>query len=193
VVSASNSTAEIGRPLPPALGAHIGFGSPVFCQVMDFLTEEARRLDENLLEEWTQLLADDLRYTMPVRRTVLRGGETVDPQMLHFDDDLDSVKLRVWRVARSEYGYAENPASRVRRYITNVSVHETDTPEELAVRSYELVLRSRWDASDYDFISGHRDDVLRRDESGVFGFKLAARIIITDQVTIGTPNIAIML
>jgi 3-phenylpropionate/cinnamic acid dioxygenase small subunit len=194
-VTATNGhpTPTIGRPQPPEWGARVGFGQDVYNRVMDFLIEEARVLDENELEDWTEMLADDLRYTMPVRRTVLRGDETVDPQMLHFDDDLASVKMRVWRITRSEYGYSENPQSRVRRYITNVSVHETATPGEYAVRSYQLVLRSRWDMPDYDYISSHRDDVLRVDESAPFGFKLSARIIITDQVMIGTPNIAIML
>jgi 3-phenylpropionate/cinnamic acid dioxygenase small subunit len=188
------TTSEYRQPALPAWGRRIGFGEPQFCRVMDFLTDEATLLDESRLEEWLTLLADDLRYTMPVRRTTGRGGESVDPQMLHFDDDLMSIKLRVWRVTRSEFAYAENPASRNRRYISNVQVHETDTADELAVRSYELVTRSRWDLPTYDFLSLQRDDVLRVDDSAEgLGFKLVRRTILTDEVVVGSSNISIML
>jgi 3-phenylpropionate/cinnamic acid dioxygenase small subunit len=185
--------ADYRQPAVGAWGARLRFGEPRFCEVMDFLTDEATLLDESRLEEWLLLLADDLRYTMPVRRTTGRGGESVDPRMLHFDDDLMSVKLRVWRVTRSEYAYAENPASRNRRYISNVQVYETDTPDELAVRSYELVTRSRWDSPTYDFLSLQRDDVIRRHDDSPSGFKLVRRVILTDEVVVGSSNISIML
>ena len=181
------------RPTPPAWGSRVGFGEPIFARVMDFLTYEAMLLDEDRLEEWLELLAPDLRYTMPVRRTTSHRENSVDPQMLHFDDDFSSVRLRVWRVTRSEYAYAENPVTRNRRYITNVQVHTTTIPDEFAVRSYELVTRSRFDAETYDFLSLQRDDVLRCVDDSEFGFNLSQRVILTDEVIVGSSCISIML
>ena len=42
-------------------------------QVEEFLYHEAEVLDERRYEEWLDLLADDVRYWMPMRRNVKFG------------------------------------------------------------------------------------------------------------------------
>jgi 3-phenylpropionate/cinnamic acid dioxygenase small subunit len=110
--------------------------------------------------------------------------------MGHFDDDINSIKIRVRRVLHTESAYAEDPPSRVRRFVSNVTIHETDTAGEYAVTSYLLALRNRWDAPNYDTISAAREDVIR---TGGDGLKIARRRILIDQALLGTPNLAIFL
>jgi 3-phenylpropionate/cinnamic acid dioxygenase small subunit len=171
-------------------GSRVGFGDPVYNEIMDFLIDEAILLDHNRTDEWFELLAEDLVYRMPVRRTVYRDqGLGFDPIMAHFDDDYATMTVRIKRL-HSLSAYSEDPPSRVRRFVSNVRVHETDTAGEYAVTSYLLALRSRWDRTEFDLIPVERDDVLRRDGSS---FKIARRIMYPDQSVLGTPNLAIFL
>ena len=44
-------------------------------EIEDFLYREAELLDERRYEEWLALLADDIRYWMPMRRNVKVGEQ----------------------------------------------------------------------------------------------------------------------
>jgi 3-phenylpropionate/cinnamic acid dioxygenase small subunit len=180
----------LGALDPSALGARVHSGTPLHSELLDFLIDEARLLDHNRVDDWYELLADDLTYRMPVRRSVYsKQGLGFDPTMAHFDDDHASMTVRIKRF-HSLSNYAEDPPSRVRRIVTNVTVHELDAPDEYAVGSYLLLLRSRWDSSTFDIIPAERQDVVRRDGAS---FKIASRIIYPDQSVLGTPNLAIFL
>lgn len=180
----------LGALDPSRLGERLLSNHAVYAELHALLIDEARLLDHNRADEWLQLLADDLIYRMPVRRTVYRRqGLGFDPLMAHFDDDYLSMALRVQRL-HSDSAWAEDPPSRVRRFVSNVIVHETDIAGEYAVSSYLLMLRSRYDESNYDIISAQRDDVFRRTAEG---WRIARRIIYTDQSLLGTPNLAIFL
>jgi 3-phenylpropionate/cinnamic acid dioxygenase small subunit len=173
-----------------AVGNRIRFGDPVYNEICDFLIDEALLLDHNRIDDWYDLLAEDLVYRMPVRRTLYRNqGPGFDPVMAHFDDDYATMTVRIKRL-HSLSAYSEDPPSRVRRLVSNVRVHELTTADEYAVTSYVLALRSRWEKSEFDLIPVERDDVLRRDGSS---FKIARRLMYPDQSVLGTPNLAIFL
>jgi 3-phenylpropionate/cinnamic acid dioxygenase small subunit len=169
----------------------IRVGEPEYNEVMDFLIEEARLLDIGMLDEWLELTAQDLSYTMPIRRTTMRHqGLGFDESMAHFDDDRASMEFRIKRITRSGNAYADDPPSRTRRLVTNLRVHETASPKEFEVTSTLLLLRSRWDAPNFDFISCSREDLLRRSGDA---FEIARRKILVDQASLGTPNLAVLL
>ena len=44
-------------------------------EITDFLYREAELLDERRYSEWLDLLADDVRYWMPIRRNVKLGDD----------------------------------------------------------------------------------------------------------------------
>jgi 3-phenylpropionate/cinnamic acid dioxygenase small subunit len=174
-----------------ALGRRIRVGEPAYNEVLDFLIEEATLLDTNRLDDWLACLADDIEYTMPVRRTTMRAqGPGFDPVMTHFDEDHAALEFRVTRLAHTDSGFADDPPSRTRRHVTNLRVHETPVDDEYEATSSLLLLRSRWDASELDLVSCAREDRLRRSGDS---FLIARRRILVDQASLGTPNLAVFL
>lgn len=173
-----------------ALVRHL-VGSPVHNEVVQFLYDEARLLDQIRLKEWTALLAEDLVYAAPLRETrpTHLQDESYVRTMQHFHDDYRSIMGRVMRLT-GKSAWAEDPPSRTRRLVTNVDVAQGDKSDEYLVRSYLLVTRSRFDFDEFDLISAERVDVLRRVGGS---FKLARREILLDQAVLGTPNLAIFL
>jgi 3-phenylpropionate/cinnamic acid dioxygenase small subunit len=108
----------------------------------------------------------------------------------HYHDDYRSIMGRIMRLTETKSAWAEDPPSRTRRLVTNVQVNTTGVEGELAVVSYLLLTRSRFDSPDLDLISGERNDVLRLVDGQL---KLIRREVILDQAVLGTPNLAIFL
>ncbi|MDB5687670.1 MAG: dioxygenase DitA oxygenase component small subunit [Rhizorhabdus sp.] len=186
---------SISTELKPASASatlnEVAYGSAIHNQITGWLIREARLLDHRLLDEWATCLAEDLVYKAPVRLT--RRVQQFDSEFGdtgHFDDDYASMQARVQRFTGTRSAWSEDPASRVRRFVTNVSVWETDTPDEYKVSSYLLLTRNRADARDYKQLSAERNDRLRWNGER---FLLARRTILVDQVVLGMPNFAIFL
>lgn len=169
----------------------VEYGSTIHNQVTGWLIREARLLDHRQLDVWATYLAEDLVYKAPVRLT--RRVQDFDHEFGttgHFDDDYLSMMSRINRLTGTKSAWSEDPASRTRRFVTNVSVWETDTPDEYKVSSYLLLTRNRADARDYRQLSAERNDRLRWNGER---FLLARRTILIDQVVLGMPNLAIFL
>ena len=156
-------------------------------EIGEFFYREADLLDSNKLEGWLELLTEDISYEMPVRLTRERGQPDVSSQTGHFSEDRRSLELRVKRLG-TDFGWAENPPSRTRRFISNIRVENTPNPNEVKAYSYFLLYRSRDASTQPELIAGQRQDVLRKLDDG---WKLASRLIIVDQTVLGTRNLAI--
>jgi 3-phenylpropionate/cinnamic acid dioxygenase small subunit len=166
-------------------------GDPVHNSIVEFLYDEAHALDDERLDEWVAMLAEDLVYQAPVRVTRNRDdGPPFSETMFHFDDDHTSIAVRVHRLLRTSSGWAENPPSRVRRLVGNVIVHATSDSDEYAVTSALIATRSRMDGTVPDVISAERRDVVRRTPDG---WRLARRQILLDHTILGTSNLAVFL
>jgi 3-phenylpropionate/cinnamic acid dioxygenase small subunit len=158
-------------------------------EIAAFLYREAELLDSNRLEEWLGTLTEDVTYEMPVRVTREGDDTQVSSEMSHFSEDRHSLELRVKRL-RTDFGWAENPPSRTRRFISNIRVKPTSDQNEVKARSYFLLYRSRGTSPQVDLISGERQDILRKAGAQ---WKLASRFIIVDQTVLSTRNLAIFL
>lgn len=158
-------------------------------EIEDFLYGEAALLDAGGLDDWLDLLTDDVSYRMPVRLTRERGKEAdYSTEMQYFWDDRATLTLRVQRL-KTEFAWAEDPPSRTRHYVSNVRISATRESHECEVRSYVLIYRNRGEVARHDLISGERTDILRRVNGA---WKLARRVFLVDQATLGTPNLAIL-
>ena len=158
----------------------------------DFLIDEAELLDNVRLGEWSQLLADDIEYNVPLRLTkpFQQQDGTVVRTVQHMHDNHGSLMLRVKRVTDTRSAWGEDPPSRTRRLVGNVRVFRTGKPDEFKVLSTMLLTRSRFEFDHFDLIPCERHDVIRRAGASLL---LARREVILDQAVIGTPNLGIFL
>ena len=162
-------------------------------EIEEFLYFEAELLDDRRLREWFDLLADDIRYWMPIRHNLFERPEDIRDELskpgegFYFDDDRKSLKIRVER-AYAKNAWAELPPSRTRHLITNIRIKKDDG-REIEVHSNFLVYRTRME-NDQDMFVGERQDVLRRVDGG---FKIAKRTIILDQAVLTAKNISVFL
>ncbi len=172
-------------------GRRVSASDPVYGEIADFLMDEAALLDDDLHAEWLERLTDDIKYKMPVRKTLYRrDGRGFDERNSHFDDDRLSLGLRVRRSVEVPSAYDRDPAPRIRRMISNVRVWETETDGEWAVTSYLALFRNRFDAPTYDVLTAKREDVVRRTDDGL---KLAQRTILVDQSALGAPYLNVFM
>src|SRR5262249_28797788 len=161
-------------------------------EIEDFLYREADLLDERHYDEWLALLADDVRYWMPMRRNVkvddlerefTREGRDIS----WFDEGKDTLTRRV-RQIQTGIHWAEEPVSRTSHLISNIQLVEVtqsaEEPAEVSVRCRFLVYRNRVE-TETDILVGKREDLLRR----VAGdWQIARRKILLDQNVLLSKN-----
>jgi len=157
-------------------------------EVEEFLYTEAALLDERRFDAWLDLLAEDIHYWMPIRRTTtareVEHEFTQPGGMAFFDDDKATLTLRVQRMAVGR-AWAEDPPSRTRHLLTNIRVLDV-VGEEITVSANFQLYRTRLN-SEEDAWLGRREDVLRR---GPDGFRIARRSIFLEQTVILAQNMS---
>ena len=174
----------------PASAKRISSADQRYGEVLDFLIDEAAVLDQRDLNSWLSYLDPSLVYLAPVRETRLNvDGEGVASGYSHFDETYGSLAFKVKRLL-DPMAWSENPGSRTRRMISNLRAFELADGEFGAITNL-VVFRNRGDDTHFDIISCQRTDTLRRAEGG--SFRLARSIILFDQATLNTPNLAIFL
>lgn len=162
-------------------------------EIQEFLFQEAELLDERKFEEWLDLLTDDIRYWMPMRRNV-KFGEldrefTREGQDINwFDEGRDTLERRVKQILTGVH-WAEEPLSRICHFVTNVQLlnvtPSASDPTEVSVKCRFLVYRNRVQ-TETDFLIGKREDTLRKVEGA---WKIARRKIILDQNVLLAKNL----
>ena len=130
-------------------------------RVSRFLYREANLLDEWRLDDWLELLTEDVRYVVP--STDLPDGDP-DSELVLIDDDLPRLRGRVERL-KSRRAHREYPWSRLRRIVSNVEVDEPARGEIIA-RAAFAVHRVRAGHIDvfvgrYDYVLADRPEGLR--------------------------------
>jgi ethylbenzene dioxygenase subunit beta len=159
-------------------------------EVNQFLTREARALDEEDYDTWFSMLAPDLHYWMPSRETVFRQDEAPDdPRRMYFyNETLDTLRQRVARLGTGT-AWSENPRTRYRHLVTNVAVTPSNTQGEYQVRSNVLVYRNRLEREE-NWMVAAREDTLRRNDDALL---LARRKITLDQNVLLSKNLNVYL
>ena len=162
-------------------------------EIEDFLYHEAELLDERRYEEWLDLLCEDIRYYMPMRRNV-KFGEldrefTREGQDINwFDEGKDTLTRRVKQILTGVH-WAEEPLSRICHIVSNVQVLKTipsaSEPTEVKIKSRFLVYRNRVE-TETDILVGKREDLLRKEDGD---WKVAQRKIILDQNVLLAKNL----
>lgn len=162
-------------------------------EISDFLYYEAELLDDRRYRDWLDLLAEDIRYWMPMRRNVKFGEDQREftragSDINWFDEGKDTLIKRVKQIETGIH-WAEEPRSRLSHLVTNVQVRDaTASPgasNEVSVTSRFLIYRNRVE-TETDILVGRREDSLRRNGAG---WLLARRKIILDQNVLLSKNL----
>jgi len=123
----------------PGLSATPLVDATVQRAIEQFLYYEARLLDDRRIDEWYELLADDIHYFMPTRYNRLKreaDREFSGPrEAALFDEDKRSIAQRIRRL-HTGMAWAEDPPSRTRHMITNVMIRLAPNAGEYEVDSY---------------------------------------------------------
>lgn len=162
-------------------------------EIERFLYDEAATLDERRFHDWLELLAEDIHYWAPLKRTVLAKDVEqyevgLPGEQAYYDDDLDMLRQRVAKLDTG-YSWSEDPPSRTRHMVNNVrilEVRETSQGQEVDLDVYFFCYRSRLD-NDIDIWVGNRLDTLRRETES---WKIAKRHIFLDQVVLNSKNLS---
>jgi 3-phenylpropionate/cinnamic acid dioxygenase small subunit len=157
-------------------------------EVEQFLYAEAALLDDRRYRDWLALLADDIHYWMPIRRTVMNADLDLEWTALggvaYFDDDKPLLEMRV-RKLEAGSAWSEDPPSRSRHFVSNVRVLAVEG-EDLTVEAAFHLYRSRLDTEENHWF-GRRVDGLRRIADG---FLLTRRHLFLDQTVILAANMS---
>ena len=157
-------------------------------QVEQFLYHEAALLDARRYDDWLALVAEDIHYWMPIRRTVtldnLDREFTKPGDMALFDDDIEDLRFRVEKL-KTGSSWSEDPPSRTRHMISNIRVL-ADDGDEITVEVAFRLFRSRMNDKVDDWV-GRREDTLRRNGDG---FLLCRRHIYLDLTVIQATNLS---
>lgn len=161
-------------------------------EVEEFLYQEAELLDDWRLDEWLDLLTEDVRYWMPIRRNVKFGErdreQTREMQDVNWFDEGKPTLIARCRQIQTGIHWAEEPLSRLCHIVSNVQILSA-TGDEVVAKSRFLAYRNRVE-TETDFFVGKREDTLRREEGR---WKLARRKIILDQNVLLPKNLTILL
>ena len=157
-------------------------------EVEQFLYAEAALLDARRYRDWLGLVADDIEYWMPIRRTVTTGDldrEFTKPgEVAFFDDDRAYLEMRVKKLEAGS-AWSEDPPSRSRHFVSNVRILEV-AGQEITLEACFHLYRTRLE-TDVDSWIGRRIDVLRRDGDS---FRLSRRHLFLDHTVIQATNMS---
>ena len=139
------------------------------------------------------MLAEDVRYWMPMRRNVKvddreREFTREGLDISWFDEGKETLTRRV-RQIQTGIHWAEEPVSRISHLLSNIQLVEVNPsaaePAEVSVRCRFLVYRNRVE-TETDILVGKREDLLRRVEGG---WQITRRKILLDQNVLLSKNL----
>ena len=136
-------------------------------KVESFLYREARLMDENLYDEWLSLWTQDALYWVPCNR------DDSDPalEISAIYDDRARLQVRIDRL-KSGVAYAQDPKSRMRRFISNIEIERADNGDLIVSSNFLLVELRR---SKQDVFAGRTIHRLRSDDDS---FKISYKKVL---------------
>lgn len=159
----------------------------MYFTAVEFLGLEADLLDDRRYGEWLQLLAPEIEYLVPVRRS-LEGSleDEFDDDSAWIRENYRSLEARVRRMSLPN-AWTEQPRPLTRHFVSNVRVAAGGAEDTISVGS-NLLLR-RQVASGSEMFSGKRLDRWRRD---VGTWRLVRREVRLDHTAVEARNLSII-
>jgi 3-phenylpropionate/cinnamic acid dioxygenase small subunit len=158
----------------------------LYFQVRNFQACEVAALQSADYDSWLALMAADVRYRVPVVSVSedSRQTESGSRELAHYDDNLETLKIRVARM-RSRMAWTEIPPSRVRYFVDPLTIRRDG--QEILVVSNFMVYQTRLQREENWYV-GRREDRLRRDGSGLL---LVDRVAVIDRTVLPGKNLTV--
>lgn len=152
-------------------------------EVTDFVYREARLADESRYADWEALWTDDGVYWVPRAE-----GHDPNTHVSHIYDNRTRIATRV-RQLLTGYRYSQEPASPMRRLISNVEIGRTDDGYEVGSNFMliETVVQSTHATRVWAGRTTHR---LRRTDEGL---KMAYKKVVLVNGDEAIPNLAFLI
>ncbi|MGP6177699.1 aromatic-ring-hydroxylating dioxygenase subunit beta [Microbacterium sp. A196] len=160
-----------------------------YATVANFLSLEARLLDEGREEDWFLLLDAEYRYTIPMRQSTEPRSKEITRTMWRVNDTLAHIRSRIDRT-NTGHAYSEVPPSRTLRVVGSIEVVATEDPTIVKAHSALLLYRQRGIDVHFDLIPARRNDLVRLTDEGP---RLLSREAIPTETTLKTANLAVFL
>lgn len=160
-------------------------------RITGFLYDEAELFEDKDYQTWLGRLMPNISYRMPVRGMFEKGDESKQKFTNgYFDEDLDSLGLRITLWAKASTTVAESPPSITRHFVTNIRAYGGEQAGAFEVASNVLVFRIRSTSSTPHLFSCKRRDRLEEVDGEL---KLADRLIIMDEPVVQSPNLSFLI
>lgn len=172
-------------------------------RIGQFYYKEARLLDERCFQQWFTLVDESIEYSMPTRfvpQPDPKKRETEEflsiEQELERADGGNGLPLRndgyLETFARTIRMYkpnawAEIPAPRTRRFISNIEVEAVNDNEYRVYSNFQMFYSHR--GADNHTYTGGRRDILKEIDGD---FRICKREVITDWDIITVPTLALI-
>lgn len=160
--------------------------------IVDFLMYETSLLDARRLKEWLDLVSDDFTYKVPVTSTPASlEGQAWSDDYLVVDETKDSI-AKLWLVRHSpdswDFAWGENPAQRVRRFVTNTRISPGKETNTHVANSNVLMTFVR-ESEPVVLMPAERIDVVRHVDGQM---QLASRVVKIDTSVIRTGHLRLI-
>lgn len=164
----------------------------LYYQLLNLYHDEADLLDEGRYVDWLEMFSPDLSYWAPTRSNRLRRQQSQSiaerDGYAFYDETHESL---AWRIRRFDSGmaWAEDPPSRTRHLITNLTARHGETGDGekvIEARTNFYVWRTRLEREQDQFV-GTRTDLIRTTDEG---FRIFDRRILLDINVLTSKNIS---
>jgi benzoate/toluate 1,2-dioxygenase subunit beta len=154
--------------------------------VVEFLYREARLADEARYAEWLALWTDDVVYWVPA---TTEPDADPDKHLSHIYDNRGRLETRI-KLLQTGHRYSQEPASLMRRLVSNIEVRVADNGELVAESNFvlaELAIQAR---REMHWWVGRTTHHLRRVGGGL---KMCRKQVVLVNAAEPLPNLSFLL
>ena len=154
--------------------------------VVEFLYREARLADEARYAEWLALWTDDGVYWVPA---TTEPGPDPERQLSHVYDNRARIETRV-KLLQTGVRYSQEPASRMRRLVSNIEVEAADGGELVAGSNFLLAELAVQAGRELHWWAGRATHRLRRVDGQL---RMSRKTVVLVNAAEPLPNLAFLI
>ena len=154
--------------------------------VVEFLYREARLADEARYAEWLALWTDDAVYWVPASTDPAADPET---RISHIYDNRTRLETRI-KLLQTGHRYSQEPASLMRRLISNIEAREVEGGELVAESNFliaELAIQAKHEVHWWVGRATHR---LRRVDGAL---RMCGKTVVLINAAEPLPNLSFLI